>query len=99
MCAPQTGTLGNGATFTYWVSRAMQSGDVCTGSSVNSSLGAVEQRCITAIGTVNGVSARVQERVAAYNSTPVFPTAIFGTKSVTIDNNVNIISDTSGTRR
>ncbi len=96
ICAPQTGTLGNGATFTYWVSRAMQTGDACTGSSVNSSLGAVEQRCITAIGTVDGVSARVQERVAAYNSTPVFPVAIFGTKSVTIDNNVNIISDTSG---
>jgi Tfp pilus assembly protein PilX len=97
ICAPQTGTLGNGATFTYWVSRAMQTGDACTGSWVTSGLGSVEQRCITAIGAVNGVSARVQERVAAYNSTPVFPTAIFGTKSVTVQNNVTIISDTPGT--
>ncbi len=96
ICAPQTGTLGNGATFTYWVSRAMQTGDTCAGPSVSSSQSAVEQRCITAIGTANGISARVQERVAAYNSTPVFPTAIFGTKSVTISNNVTIVSDTQG---
>src|SRR5437588_2627418 len=87
-------TLGNGATFTYWISRAMQTGDTCVGPSVSSSTSDVSQRCITSLGTANGVSQRLQERVAAYTSTPVFPAAIFGTKSVTISNNVTIVSDT-----
>jgi hypothetical protein len=42
------------------------------------------------------VSARVQERVAAYTSVPVFPAAIFGTKSVTISNNTTIASNVPG---
>jgi Tfp pilus assembly protein PilX len=87
-------SLGNGASFKYWISRVMQTGDVCAGTTVDSSQSDVAQRCITATGTSNGVTARVQERVAAYTSTPVFPTAIFGTKSVSIGNNVNITSDT-----
>lgn len=87
-------SLGNGATFEYWVSRAMVLGDTCVGPAVDNSQSDVAQRCITAIGTVNGVSERAQERVAQYTSTPVFPTAIFGTKSVTISNNETIISDT-----
>ena len=101
LCAPDgpdvTQGLGNGATFSYWVSRAMQSGDTCTGPSVSNAVNGVVQRCITSIGTANGVSARVQERVAAYTSTPTFPTAIFGTKSVTIGNNVNIVSNVPAT--
>jgi Tfp pilus assembly protein PilX len=88
--------LGNGATFSYWISRAMQTGDACTGPAVSSTASDVAQRCITAVGTANGVSARLQERVAAYTSTPVFPAAIFGTKSVTINNNVTISTDTPG---
>jgi Tfp pilus assembly protein PilX len=88
-------SLGNGATFEYWISRAMVIGDTCVGPTVDNSQSDVSQRCITAVGTVNGVSERVQERVAQYTSTPVFPTAIFGTKSVTISNNETIISDTS----
>jgi Tfp pilus assembly protein PilX len=87
-------TLGNGATFEYWTSREMQPGDTCVGPSVSSSASDTGQRCITAIGTVNGVSERVQERIVQYTSTPVFPTAIFGTKSVTIGDNETIISDT-----
>ena len=89
-------SLGNGATFEYWISRAMVIGDTCVGPTVDNSQSDVLQRCITAVGTVGGVSERVQERVAQYTSTPVFPTAIFGTQSVTISNNETIISDTSG---
>ena len=89
-------TLGNGASFEYWISRVMQSGDKCAGVTVDSSQAAIAQRCVTAIGTENGVSARIQERLAAYTSTPVFPAAIFGTKSVTISNNATIASNTPG---
>ena len=89
--------LGNGATFTYWVSEAMQAGDSCTGPDVANTQSDVAQRCITSVGTAGGVAARVQERIAAYTSTPAFPTAIFGTRSVVISNNVTITSDTPGT--
>jgi hypothetical protein len=99
LCAPDgpdvSQGLGNGANFSYWISRVMQSGDTCTGPSLSSSASTVAQRCVTSVGTANGLSARVQERVAAYTSTPAFPAAIFGTKSVTIGNNVTIVSDTA----
>jgi Tfp pilus assembly protein PilX len=98
LCPPDgPESLGNGASFEYWMSRALVAGDVCAGVAVDSSQSDIAQRCITATGTLNGVSARVQERVAAYTSTPVFPTAIFGTKSVSIGNNVNIASDVLNT--
>jgi len=91
-------SLGNGASFSYWISRVLQTGDKCAGSTVLSSQANVAQRCVTAIGTqamgAQNVSARVQERVAAYTSVPVFPAAIFGTKSVTINNNATITSNT-----
>ncbi|HUE27572.1 MAG TPA: hypothetical protein VMP89_12420 [Solirubrobacteraceae bacterium] len=90
LCAPVNGTLANGASFTYWVSGVLSAGEACAGLTVDSSASTVDQRCITALGTSNGVNARVQERAAAYTSTPVFPTAIFGTQSVTIDNNETI---------
>lgn len=102
LCAPDgpdvSQGLGNGATFTYWISRVMQSGDTCAGPTLSGgSQGIVAQRCITSVGTANGISVRVQERVAAYSSAPAFPTAIFGTKSVTVNNNAVVSSDTAGT--
>ena len=96
LCAPQSQTLGNGAQFTYWVSGALTQSSACDGSWMSSVLAVLQQRCVTAIGTANGVSARIQERVATYTSWAAFPTALFGTKSVTINNNVDIISDTTG---
>lgn len=96
LCAPQTQTMGNGASFTYWVSEQMTSTDTCAGPSVASSTASVGERCITAVGTANGVSVRTQQRVAAYTSAPVFPTAVFGTTSVTVSNNATITSDTAG---
>lgn len=96
LCAPQSQTLGNGAQFTYWTSGALAQSSACTGSWMTSPLGALQQRCVTAVGTANGVKARIQERVATYTSWAAFPTAIFGTKQVTINNNVTMISDTPG---
>jgi Tfp pilus assembly protein PilX len=96
LCAPQSATLGNGESFTYWMSGGMTSASPCTGYWMTSTLGDLHQRCVTAIGTANGVNARVQERIAAYKSYALFPTAIFGTKSVTINNNVNIQTNTIG---
>jgi Tfp pilus assembly protein PilX len=90
LCAPVNATLANGASFTYWVSGVLASGQACAGVTVDSSASTIDQRCITALGTANGVKARVQERAVAYTSTPVFPDAIFGTQSVTINNNETI---------
>ncbi|HUZ29198.1 MAG TPA: hypothetical protein VMU90_08145 [Solirubrobacteraceae bacterium] len=94
LCAPQSQTMGNGASFTYWVSEAMQGSDTCTGPTVSSTSAGVAERCITSVGTANGINVRVQQRVAAYDSAPVFPAAIFGTNQVTVDNNAVITSDT-----
>ena len=96
MCPPDgPETLGNGATFTYWISRAMQTGDTCAGPSLTSTQAQVSQRCVTSVGTANGISVRVQQRVAAYSSAPAFPAAIFGTKSVTVSNNEDVTTDTA----
>ncbi|MCA1690025.1 MAG: hypothetical protein LC720_06200 [Actinobacteria bacterium] len=65
---------------------AVGAGSLCAGSAAES----IGNGGITAIGTANGVSARTQERAVAYDSSPVFPTAIFGTSSVTISNNSTI---------
>ncbi len=97
LCAPQSQGLGNGESFTYWVSGALPTSQTpCTGYWMTTTLGSLHQRCLTAVGTANGVTARIQERIAAYKSYALFPTAIFGTKSVTINNNVNMVSNTPG---
>ncbi len=90
MCAaagPES--IGNGASYRYWIS-GLLGGGTCAGNTVDSTQTSIGQRCITAIGTANGVGARTQERVVAYDSRPVFPTAIYGSKSVTISNNATI---------
>ena len=90
LCAsPGVEGIGNGASYRYWISGAM-TGGTCAGSAVDSTQTSIGQRCITAIGTANAISVRTQERAVAYNSSPVFPTAIYGTKSVTISNNATL---------
>ncbi len=90
LCAsPAAQSVGNGASYRYWISGAMTSG-TCAGNAVDNTQSAIAQRCVTAIGTANGISARTQERVVAYTSSPVFPAAIYGTKSVTVSNNATI---------
>jgi Tfp pilus assembly protein PilX len=72
-------SLGNGETFSYWVSDVLANGQGCAGVPVatpNSSQRII-QRCITAVGTAgtgtqNQVSARVQVRVASYTGQSLF---------------------------
>jgi hypothetical protein len=81
-----TGALGNGATYTYYVSPALDttpSGIGACGS------GAANERCVTAVGTVDGVSRRIQKRVVI--AVPLFPTflGILGLKSASVDSSPN----------
>ena len=90
LCAsPGVESIGNGASYRYWITGAMTSG-ACAGYAVDNTQTAIGQRCITAIGAAGAVSARTQERVVAYTSSPVFPAAIYGSRSVTVSNNATI---------
>jgi hypothetical protein len=68
----------------------MTSAGTCAGLQVDSSQTSIGQRCITAIGSANGVSARVQARVAAFTAEPLFPEPLVGLASVDIVNNATI---------
>jgi Tfp pilus assembly protein PilX len=71
LCQSSTYTLGNGATYTYYTSPVLSSSSTCVGADIISS--DVNQRCITAIGTANGVVARSQIRASAFAAEPLFP--------------------------
>jgi hypothetical protein len=84
-------TLGNGGTYTYWVSAPLQTGDACPGHAVQNSQYPVAERCITAVGTVNGVSARTQARVASFAAQPLFAGAgLIGVNRLNVVNNAQI---------
>ncbi len=76
-CAGVEDDLGNNSTYTYYVTPALQDGDVCAGLPVHfrdpDGKVTVTQRCVTAIGEVNGERRRVQARVASYIGTQLFP--------------------------
>lgn len=83
--------IGNNAAFRYWTTPGLRAGMSCVGQTVSTSEEtrekeeAVEQRCVTAEGTVRGVHARVQARVATFIAAPLFPfPGITGTKLVKI---------------
>jgi Tfp pilus assembly protein PilX len=89
-CASSTYTLGNGSTYSYYSTPALGSGSTCVGLTLTSSTN-VSQRCITSVGTTNGISARSQIRAAAFGAVPLFPVAgITGLKSIANSNNVSI---------
>jgi Tfp pilus assembly protein PilX len=56
-CPAATGTVGNGASYTYYVTPELGTTGVCLGGT-----GAATDRCITAVGTAGGVQRRVQVR-------------------------------------
>ena len=64
-----TGSMGNGATYDYAVTTLSSSSSPCTGLWVQNSTQSVQQDCITSVGSVNGVNAQVQARVAGYTPT------------------------------
>jgi Tfp pilus assembly protein PilX len=77
--------LGNGATYSYWISAPLTSSDTCAGDNVVNAANIITQRCVTAVGTANGVSARTQARVAAFSAAPLFDGAgIIGRNRITI---------------
>ena len=66
-CAPQTKNVGDGATYTQYVSWGTPYDDPTTGQHLVS-------REIVSTGTVNGVTRRVDVRVNAASAAPLFPT-------------------------
>ena len=89
-CAPYAESLGNGASFTSWTTLPLSAGGTCAGLTVGGS-SAISERCVTASGTVDGVTRRVQTRVASYATAPIFPIAgVVGLHSVHITNNAHV---------
>lgn len=76
-CAGVKENIGNNSSFTYYVTPALNDGDVCAGLPVHhtdpSGAVTITQRCVTAVGTVNGERRRIQARVASYIGTQLFP--------------------------
>lgn len=82
--------LGNGNSFEYWMTLPLAAGQACAGLAVVNQVG-ITQRCVTAIGTANGIAARVEARVAALAAKPLFPIpGMIGLKEVSMFNNAMI---------
>ena len=99
-CPGVTEDLGNGGSYTYYVTPELDEGDVCAGVPVNytDSEGkvTVTQRCVTSIGTVNGERRRIQARVASYIGAQLFPVGgILAINGITV-NNTAIVSGVLG---
>jgi Tfp pilus assembly protein PilX len=92
-CPGQSGSLGNGASYTYHVTPALGAGDTCAGvpiSYTGSGAITIVQRCVTAAGTANGVTRRIQARVASYIGLQLFSLGILGLNEVTMQNSSNV---------
>jgi Tfp pilus assembly protein PilX len=90
ICASSSYTLGNGSTYAYYTTPTLAPGASCVGLTLSSDT-TISQRCVTAVGITNGISARSQIRVAAFGAVPLFPVAgITGLKSITNNQNSSI---------
>jgi Tfp pilus assembly protein PilX len=92
-CAGMTESLGNGAEYTYWVTPAGSAGACVTLPGVQTS---TSDRCITSVGTVNGVRRRIQTRVLQQPtvSVPDFNSVgLVGKSLVYAWNSVNLTTD------
>ena len=78
-------SIGAGATFTYWVTPRGATCALTPGTAI-----AVNDRCITSLGVVNGVRRRIQERVESGPNYPFSKAGIQGTEKVTLTNDVLI---------
>jgi hypothetical protein len=91
-CAGVKDDLGNSSSYTYYVTPALEDGDVCAGLPVHhadpNGAVTVSQRCITSIGQANNERRRVQARVASYIGVSLFPVGgILGINGVDVKNN------------
>ena len=96
LCPPESATLGNGESFTYWMSGGMTSASPCTGFWMTSTLGDLapalrdrDRHRQRRQRTAPGAHRRIQVL------RPV-PDGDLRHQSVTINNNVNIQTNTAG---
>jgi hypothetical protein len=93
LCAAVSGTAGNGATYAYQISIQKAAGTGCGGNAV--AAGAIPAnamvRCVTSIGTVNGVQRRVQTLIDALPARPPYlpVQGVVGLDSVDLGNNIS----------
>lgn len=86
------GTLGSGATYSYTVTSLGNSSTPCAGLWVQNAGASVLQSCVTATGTANGVTTRVQERLAG--SPALFPiNGILAVNGFSAGNNFTDVGD------
>jgi len=92
-----TESVGNGATYTYWVTQKIPAGSGCDSLPGTPSTGT--HRCITSVGTVHGVMRRIQARTSALPATPPFMPVhgLFGLDRVEVENNLDLGSADLGT--
>lgn len=95
-CPGYSQDLGNGTSYTYYVTPELSTTDKCAGLPVTMStqngIQTIVQRCVTSIGFANGQRRRVQARIASYQGAPVFPKpGILGLNSVTSVNNSSVV--------
>jgi Tfp pilus assembly protein PilX len=91
-CLGLTESLGNGAEYTYFVTPASSASAGCV--TVPGTVTTTSDRCITSIGTVGGVSRRIQTRVVQSPTIPDFnTTGLVGKSLVYAWNSVNLTTD------
>lgn len=80
-CESAEEALGNNGSYLYWTSTELKKGGGCVGIIMTDAElerlknEGIAQRCVTSVGTVSGVKARVQARVSSFTARPVFPIA------------------------
>lgn len=78
-CASGKETLGNSGSYEYWTTTELKEGGTCVGrimqaAELERTKGeGVEQRCVASVGTINGITARVEARVSSFTARPIFP--------------------------
>jgi Tfp pilus assembly protein PilX len=90
-CPAATMSLGNGASFTYYVTPELQTTGLCLGVA-----GLGTDRCITAVGTAGGVQRRVQMRASRLAGPPSYKSIGLMSKSLMYAGNSSEITSDVG---
>ncbi len=89
-CEGSSESLGNGASFKYWTTKALSTGEKCAGQTIATKSGIV-QRCITSQGNVTGLEAstRLQARIESAVGESLFSVrGILGLEEVLVNGSV-----------
>ena len=95
--APQTISLGNGAEYSYVASAVLAPGSTCGGDTI---VAGSFERCVTATGTANGVSRRVQTRLSAAQISLFPPRGLVVQEALRLNNGIDFYTcpgDPTGT--